>query len=227
MRNLLLVAEDSLVRLGLRAAIAGHTIANVLEAAGPLDAVAKASHLQPDIILIDLKGVRLDEVQTIREIARAALRARIIVVTERDDDIFVEHAIMCGASAYLLKQTAATDLPWAIRAVQKGREYFAPVLVQRLRGSLALIAEPEQNLALAESSRSTTESLLVRMINQANLIRQLARELSANMRLIRQHQPHFLPRLGRQQRASAPGLQFSKRLFLRTFRRPGAAGGLA
>lgn len=210
--RVLAVASDNFIRLGLRTVLSARSASVIGEAAGALDAVAKTSALQPDIVLMDVGSVPGDSLETIREIARAALGARIVVLSDSDDETFVEGALMCGASAYLLKQTATADLDWAIQAVQKGREYFSPVLIQRLRHPEAIMPEPDQRLGLQDPPLSAIEARLITMINQGVIIRQLAQELCANLEAIRKYHPQLLAKIRPKRLASIIGLDAAKRL---------------
>lgn len=172
----------------------------VAEAAGALDCVTKAGAFKPDVVVVDLSFPHANGVATLQEIAGASPESRIIVLSDKDNEVFVEQALMNGASAYLLKQTATTDLCWAIEAVKKGREFFSPLLIQHLRSPGARVPEPDQREGLVPAGLSPMESRLITMIHQGVIIRQLAQELSANIKAIRQNRPEITTRQSRPRR---------------------------
>ena len=192
--RVLLVAQDNLVRLGLRTLLTAKTTTIAGEAAGPLDGVAKCSTLRPDVAVIDLSLSPGAEFAVLREISRACSHTRLVLLSDRDDEHYVEQAVMCGASAYLLKQTAAADLAWAMRAISRGREYFSPLLIHRLRDPAATVPEPEQHKELSNLNLSPLEARLFRMIQLGLVIRHAAQELCANLEALRRQDPELLRR---------------------------------
>lgn len=214
--RVLLVSGDALVRLGLRTLLTAKTTIMVGEAAGALDAIVKASALQPEIVVLDLGSTRNGGLELLREIGQAALKTRIVLLSDREDEAFVEQALMYGASAYLLRQTVATDLGWAMKAVERGQEYFSPMLIQTLRAPGAALHEPDQHRRLAETSISPIEARLISMINQSLLIRQVARQLCSNIGWMRQHHPELLAGFKPRHLRRYLGWNIIRRLFVAT-----------
>jgi DNA-binding NarL/FixJ family response regulator len=175
------------------------------EASDASEAEILASTLQPNLVVLDSSPPDVGDLKTVRRIAEAAPSARIIFLSHRHDEAFVEQALVSGASCYLLKATAAADLCWAIKAAQKGREYFSPTLIQRLRDPAATVPEPDQLQELAGPALSPIEARLMAMINQGLLIRQLAQQLCNNINLIGQHCPALPPKPKPRRRYWLPG----------------------
>jgi DNA-binding NarL/FixJ family response regulator len=210
--SVILVAGHSVVRLGLRTLLTVNAITVSGEAANALEAEALASRLHPDIVVFDAGLSDADNLEGLKRIARATPPTRIIFLSERDDEGFVEQALMSGASCYVLKETATADLCWAIKAAQKGREYFSPTLIRRLRDPGATIPEPDQVQDLSGPAVSGVEARLVTMINQGSIIKQLARELRDNIESISQAHPAPSPKLIPRRRVSLPGWRIIRRL---------------
>jgi DNA-binding NarL/FixJ family response regulator len=175
--------------------LATKTAVVIGEASTAVEAATKTASLQPDIVVLDASLPDADELEALRQIARASLPVRIILLSEQDNEEFVEQALTSGASAFLLKQTAATDLAWAVKAAQKGREYFSPALIRRLRDPSATIPEPDQAEDLADPAASPMEACLMALLNQGLVIRQLAQELRRNIESVRRQHPALLAKL--------------------------------
>jgi len=150
------------------------------EAANVGEAEWLAEELQPDIVLLDVSLPDTDGITALERITRTIPAARIVFISERDDEEFVERALVSGASAYLLRETATTDLKWAMQAAEKGREYFSPVLIQRLRGPHGRFPEPEQ-VGVDEYEANQLETKLAGFLNQGLVIRRLAQELRSGL----------------------------------------------
>jgi len=189
--RVLVVSGHSVFKVGLRTLLADSKVSIVGEAASPMEAAIKASALDPEIVVLDSTLAAENTRQALRLMATVNPRMHIIFLSERVDEQSVEEALMFGASAYVLKQNAAADLPWAISAARKGREYFSPALIQSLRAPTALVPEPDQHKEIRQLNASPIEARLSAMIQQALLIRKLAQDLQTNIKAIRRHHPHL------------------------------------
>lgn len=196
--RVLLVAGHSVVRLGLRTALAASATTVVGTAATAAEAEKLATELQPELLVLDPSLPDADELKALRLLERASPRTRIIFLSDRDDEEFVEEALVAGASCYLLKQTAATDLGFAILAAQRGREYFSPALIERLRDPEATIPEPNQLEDLPLTAPKRLEARLKAMLHQGLLIRQLAEELRVEIAALSRGHPALLAKLKEQ-----------------------------
>ena len=87
------------------------------EAHNGLEAVEKASELEPDVILMDLRMPELDGVEAMRRIREKDAGVKFIVLTTYDTDEYIFDAIEAGAKGYLLKDASREDL---FKAMSKG-----------------------------------------------------------------------------------------------------------
>ncbi|NJP65965.1 response regulator transcription factor [Streptomyces sp. ventii] len=128
-----LVAEDqSAVRAGLVLILRGAPEVDVVaEAADGERAVAAARELRPDVVLMDVQMPRLDGVAATRIIVREGL-ADVLVLTTFDLDEYVFGALRAGAAGFLLKDSEASELLAAVRAVGRGEGVIAPAVTRRL-----------------------------------------------------------------------------------------------
>jgi DNA-binding NarL/FixJ family response regulator len=170
-----LIADDHPVfRFGLRTLLkADPTLEIVGEATNGKEAIAQASELSPDVILMDLNITGMNGFQSIRRILTAHPEVHNLVLTMFDDDDSVFAAMRAGARGYLLKGAEGGETLQAIHVVSTGEAIFSPSIAQRLmqyfgasrpRGAdqpfpdltererevLALIAQGYTNQAIAE-----------------------------------------------------------------------------
>ena len=128
-----LVADDhTVVREGIRHVLEGEAgFVVVAEAATAADAVRLSGVHAPDVVVLDISmpgGSGLDAVARIRELLPSA---RILVLSMHDNPEYLQESVRAGAHGYLLKDSAATELRAAVRAVHQGGEYFSESVASR------------------------------------------------------------------------------------------------
>ena len=131
--RVLLVDDQSLLRLGFRMALETQPDVEVIGEAGDgAQAVAMTRTLHPDVVLMDVRMPVMDGLEATRQIVAAGLAARILVLTTFNLDEYVYAALRAGASGFLLKNVPPADLFTGIRAVAAGDAVVAPSVTRRL-----------------------------------------------------------------------------------------------
>jgi CheY-like chemotaxis protein len=97
--------------------------------------VHAAERLKPDLILIDISMPIMNGFDAARRIQRSVPHAKLLFLTTHADAIYADEAFKAGASGYLVKQAALSELPKAIAAVLKGDTYRSIAITNRARGS--------------------------------------------------------------------------------------------
>jgi len=105
------------------------TLQVVGEASDGLDAVQKAQKLLPDLILLDIGLPGLNGIEATRQIRRLVPKSKILILSENRAWNFAEEALRLGASGYVVKSDAATELMLAVESVLDGRLYVSTSLV--------------------------------------------------------------------------------------------------
>ena len=127
-----LIADDPLVREGLRALIATEPDMDLVgEASDGVEAVDLAMSLQP-VIPLDLMMPNKTGIEAIQEIKEENPDARILVVTSFGEDENVFPAIKAGALGYLLKDSSPQELLSALREVHRGEPSLHPTIALKL-----------------------------------------------------------------------------------------------
>ena len=128
----ILIADDhALVREGVRALLSLCDDLEVVgEAADGSEAIAAARRLDPDVVLMDIHMPGLGGLEATPEILRNHPRAKILVLTQYDDREYVARFLKNGASGYVLKRAAGSELASAVRAVHRGGLVIDPSLAR-------------------------------------------------------------------------------------------------
>ena len=96
----------------------------VCEVSDGLQAVEKAQQLKPDLILMDIGLPGINGIEAARRIRTLVPHSKIIFLTQESSPEVVQEAISLGASGYVLKIEAETDLLMAVQAVLEGMQFF-------------------------------------------------------------------------------------------------------
>jgi DNA-binding NarL/FixJ family response regulator len=162
-----LVADDHrLMAEGVRALLQGSfDIVGVAQDGVEMVALAKA--LDPDVVVADIGMPRLDGIAALEALAAAGVRARVLMLTMRDEGALLRKALKAGASGYVLKHAAPDELAVAIRATASGQLFVSPALA-------ATLLEPE-----VPARRDPTSALAVLSDRQMQVLRLLVRGLTA------------------------------------------------
>ena len=98
------------------------------EASDGLEAVEKARQLKPDLIIMDIVLPKLDGLEATRRIRELVPLSKIVFLTGEDSVEVVKRAFSLGASGYILKQQAATELLAGLEAIREGHCFVSPGL---------------------------------------------------------------------------------------------------
>ena len=111
--------------------------------------VAAAKKERPDVILLDISMPLLNGVEAARQLQVAVPTAKLIFVTVHSDSPYVVEAFRAGASGYLLKRSAASELVTAIHDVLNGNLYVTPLIAKSALEGILKVAEKQGPLLSA------------------------------------------------------------------------------
>src|SRR5512134_3849950 len=129
-----LVADDNtLLRNGIRALVEDQPdILIVGEAEDGREAVRLAHTLRPNVVLMDIAMPLLNGLEATRQIKREHPEVNVLVLTMYDHEEYFREMLEVGASGYIIKRAAATELVSAIRAVYSGEAVLSPAITRLL-----------------------------------------------------------------------------------------------
>jgi DNA-binding NarL/FixJ family response regulator len=145
-----------------------------------LEAAAK---LQPDIIVLDIAMPVLNGLDAARQLKHTMPRVKLIFLTVNKDPYIVKEAFRAGASAFLLKQSAALELTEAIRQVLKGGTYVTPRISEGL--SNISLRPPKDREHAPEPTPRQRE--VIQLLAEGRSMKQVADALQITPRTVAEH----------------------------------------
>lgn len=197
-----LIADDhAVLRAGLRMLLdAEPDIEVVGEAADGSEVLPRIREVAPDIVLLDITMPRVGGLDALRHISELPRPPRVLILTMHDDEAHVREALAAGASGYVLKQAADTELLSAIRAVYSGGTYLHPSHARLLLDSMAERGKSRQPEA-AEPQLSPREQEVLRLIALGYTNQQAADTLCLSVKTVETYRARLMVKLGFQTRA--------------------------
>jgi DNA-binding NarL/FixJ family response regulator len=190
-----LVADDhTVVREGIRHVLEGEPgFTIVAEAATAADAVRLAESEKPDVVLLDITMPGESGLQAAVRIRKLVPATRILILSMHDNPEYVLESVRAGAHGYLLKDSAATELRQAIRAVRQGEEYFSAPIAHRLRAAVRGQAGelPGPLDVLTGREREVLVGIALGRTNK-----EIASELGISHRTVETHRESLMRKLG-------------------------------
>jgi two-component system, NarL family, response regulator NreC len=190
-----LIADDhAIVRAGLRTLIHSEpTMELVGEAAGGYEAIDLIEKAQPEVLVLDLSMPDLDGIAVIKKIKPQFPALRILILTIHEDEGLLRAALKAGASGYILKGAAESELISAVRTILRGELYVDPSMVRKLLSDeVAQVVQPPQPI----EALTPRETEVLKLIVQGYTNRQIGDELNISIRTAASHRSNLSDKLG-------------------------------
>jgi len=152
--------------------------------------VAAAEQLKPDVIVLDISMPLLNGVEAARQIKQKLKTVKLVFLTMNEDADLAAEAFRAGASAYLLKRSATSELPLAIREVMQGRSYVTPLVTEGLVESLL---QPEPRKPAHELTPRQREVL--QLLAEGRSMKEVASVLNLTPRTVAFHKYRMMDEL--------------------------------
>lgn len=195
MVRILLADDHTLVRQGLKRIIEEHEDWTVVAETGDgREALRQAVELKPDVAVLDIGMPQMNGIEAARQIAKRAPSVRVLIVSMHADEAHVVQAVEAGATGYLIKDSADTDLVDAITAAIRGKSFFSPavaaILLDECRRSLARRGVTDRYQTLSDREREVFQ-----LIAEGNSNKAIAELLGVSVTTVETHRSHVLEKL--------------------------------
>jgi len=124
--RVVLADDHTLVRQGLKSLLEREGFQVVAEASDGQEALRHVESLKPDIAVMDITMPILNGLDAARQMSVSSPKAKIILLTQHDEEQYLSEALEAGVKGYVLKSQAASDLIQAMRQVSRGEVYLSP-----------------------------------------------------------------------------------------------------
>jgi DNA-binding NarL/FixJ family response regulator len=189
--RLYLVDDHRIMREGLRALLqtAGHEV--VGESAEPTEALADLLRLNPEVLLLDLNLGARSGFELLAEMQRRHLPVRCVVLTMSAEPRQVTEALRMGASAYVLKGSAGSDVMSAIDAAVQGKRYLGTDVADL---ALQVLTRPDEDDPL--SGLSPRERQIIVMVVRGQSSAQIGESLHLSPKTVGTYRSRLMGKLG-------------------------------
>jgi two-component system response regulator DevR len=207
--RLLLVDDHEIVRMGLRELFdRSQGIEVVGEAGSVAGAVAEATRLIPDVILMDVRLPDGSGVEACREILAACPEMHVLFLTSYQDDEAILAAVFAGAHGFLQKEIGGESLVRAVKEVVSGKSILDPAATRVIIEQMHLLSTP--NGAHGGDPLSPQEKRVLALVAQGKTNKEIAAVLSLSDKTVKNYLSNIFVKL-RVSRRSQAAVIFSRR----------------
>ena len=193
--RLLLGDDHTLMRHGLRKIIEERQDWEVVAEAGDgRSAVQQALDLEPDVAVLDIGMPLLNGIEATRQITRRKPNVRVLILSMYADEAYVTQAVTAGASGYVLKDSAGSDLVGAIAAVAAGKSFFSPPVARVLLDDYTRRLS-EKGITDRYDSLSEREREIFQLVAEGHSTKEIAAILSVSPTTVETHRAHIMQKL--------------------------------
>jgi DNA-binding NarL/FixJ family response regulator len=189
--RLLLADDHTLVLEGLKK-ILENDFEPVGSAENGRDLLRLAEELKPDVILLDISMPLLKGIDACKQLIKVSPQAKVIFVTMHADADYVAEAFRAGASGYLLKRSAASELVNAIHEVLKGRCYVTPLVTREALSPLLGNGMDNRKLSSMLTSRQRE---VLQLVAEGRSVKEIASLLQISAKTVEFHKCALMERL--------------------------------
>jgi two-component system invasion response regulator UvrY len=192
MTRILLVDDHPVVRHGIKHVLtdAFHP-ALVGEAANAEDGLTEARTADWDVMVLDITLPGMSGLDMLKDLSRERPELPVLVLSMHPADQFARRAVQAGASGYLTKDSAPTELVKAISELMAGRRYLNPTVIDEL----IMYHQPER-AERPHEALSDREYQLLRMLASGLTVSQVAARLSLSVKTISTYRARVLSKMG-------------------------------
>ena len=185
----ILLADDHALLLGAFEKLLAAECEIVGQASDGRALVAAAEELKPDVIVLDIAMPLLNGLEAGRQIKRKLRDVKLVFLTMNEDPELAAEAFRSGASAYLLKRSAASELTTAIREVMNGRSYVTPLITSGMVGSLL------KERDTGEADLTSRQREVLQLLAEGHSMKEVANLLNLTPRTVAFHKYEMMKRL--------------------------------
>ena len=190
--RIMLADDHETVREGLKMIVNAQDDMEVVGSASDgREAVARAQELLPDVLVMDISMPKLNGLKATQKINEVCPQVKVLTLSRHADEGYIRELLGAGACAYVLKQSAPSELIHAIRAVAAGGKYIDPKLAAKVMDNYS------ERPVRGETKGSLTgrESEVLRLIALGYSNKEIAARLSLSVKTVEVHKANAMRKL--------------------------------
>ena len=145
----------------------------------------------PDLVLADISLPTLNGLEATRQIKQQFPAIRVVILTMHTDPLLVKDAIEAGASGFIIKESAASELVYALHEVLQDRIYLSPAVAQLCDGSLFPDDKDDYEISLTPRQRE-----ILQLIAEGQSNKEIASTLQLAIKTVEFHKTRIMRTLG-------------------------------
>mgnify|MGYP005817850905 CR=1 FL=1 len=194
MIRILLVDDHTILREGIKALLYYYDDVEIAgEADNGIDAIHLYLELKPDVVLMDIAMPEMNGLEATRTIHQQFPDAKILILTQYEDQHYILPMLQAGAVGYILKRACGTDLIKAIRSVARGDSFLYPSVATSV---LEQLRNASTFPSLAQNDLSVREKEIIRRVAAGETSRQIALFLNISVKTVEWHRGNMMKKLG-------------------------------
>lgn len=156
--------------------------------------IAAAQKLRPDLILMDIAMPLLNGLEAARQLSKLVPESKLIFLTMHVSPTYAAEAFQAGASGYLLKRSAASELSQAIQSVLQGQHYITPLITKDVLDS---VLKPSTGARGKPSSTALTarQREVLQLVAEGRSTKEVATILSVSVKTVEFHKSRIMQQL--------------------------------
>lgn len=193
MRNRILIADDHRVLAEALSTLLSASYDVIGIAANGRELITLARELNPEVIVLDISMPLLNGMEALRMLRSTGVRGKFVILTMHTDVSLASEAFRCGASAYVLKQSAAEELNAAIAAALRGRHYLSAAFPIDL---VSLLAEAVRRPNQQGPHLTRRQREVLQLVAEGKTMKEVATLLSLSTRTVESYKYEIMRTLG-------------------------------
>lgn len=194
--RILLADDHTVMRAGLRALLERQPNLEIVgEAQDGRQTVELASVQVPDVVVMDIAMPNLNGIEATRRMISQHSSISVVILSMYSDESYVMRALEAGARAYLLKDSAVTDIVRAIEAVSQGKSFFSPKISRILAEEYVRVLK-QKGVADSYDLLTVREREILQLLAEGKTNKEVANTLNISLYTAETHRGNILQKLG-------------------------------
>ncbi|MCL4370796.1 MAG: response regulator transcription factor [Chloroflexi bacterium] len=194
--RILMVDDHTILRDGIRALLSLYDDIEIVgEASDGREALDKIARHRPDVVIMDIAMPGLGGLEATLEVRKRNMESKVLVLSQHENKEYVHSVLKAGASGYVLKKAAGSELIAAIRAVYRGESFLDPSIARTvIDGYLGRDGESKRNSEYDKLSDRETQVL--KLVAEGASNKEIADLLCVSVKTVMGHRANVMEKLG-------------------------------